>query len=99
MIPKMPVPGLDPRMDTGFPPSRSPLRRAKEGRKRSCSTKMLERRSIQYEAIALHTPNDREKRSTAHVISPTRWLGGPCGGARWDETIGGNLAHRGFRRN
>jgi hypothetical protein len=40
MIPKMPVLGLDPRMDAGF-------------RKRSCSTKMPERQSIQYEAIAL----------------------------------------------
>src|SRR6202795_850674 len=42
MIPKKLVLGLDPRMEPGFPPSRSPLRRAKEGRKRSCSNKMLE---------------------------------------------------------
>src|SRR5580704_17786146 len=38
MIRKMPVPGLDPGMETGFP-------------KRSCATKMLERKSIRSEAI------------------------------------------------
>ena len=42
MIPKKPAPGLDPRVGTGFPPSRSPLWRAKEGRKRPCSNKKLE---------------------------------------------------------
>jgi len=41
MIPKKPAPDLI-RVGTGFPPSRSPLRRAKEGRKRSCSNKNLE---------------------------------------------------------
>jgi hypothetical protein len=38
MIRKKPVTGLDPVMETGFP-------------KRSCSTKMLERKSVQFEAI------------------------------------------------
>ena len=37
--PKKPALGLDPRVETGFPPSRNPLRRAKEGRIRSCSNK------------------------------------------------------------
>jgi hypothetical protein len=40
MIPKKPVTGLDPVMETGFP-------------KRSCSIKMLERKSLQSEAISL----------------------------------------------
>jgi len=44
MIRKKPALGLDLRVETGFPPSRSLLlRRAKEGPKRSCSTKILER--------------------------------------------------------
>jgi hypothetical protein len=38
MIRKKPVTGLDPVMETGFP-------------KRSCLTKMLERKSVQFEAI------------------------------------------------
>jgi hypothetical protein len=40
MIAKKPAPGLDPRVETGFP-------------KRSCAIKTLERQSIQSEAIAL----------------------------------------------
>jgi hypothetical protein len=40
MIRKKPALGLDPRVETGFP-------------KRSCSIKMLERKSIQSEAISL----------------------------------------------
>jgi hypothetical protein len=40
MIRKKPVLGLDPRMEAGFP-------------KRSCSTKMPERKSLQSEAISI----------------------------------------------
>jgi len=40
MIRKKPVTGLDPVMETGFP-------------KRSCSTKMPERKSFQSETISL----------------------------------------------
>ena len=41
MIPKKLAPGLDPGVGTGFPPSRSPFRRAKEDRKRSCANEQL----------------------------------------------------------
>jgi len=39
MIPKSLPSDLIRRVETGFRPSRSPLRWAKEGRKRSCSNK------------------------------------------------------------
>src|SRR6202035_1701980 len=45
MIPKMPVPGLDPGMDTGF-------------RKRSCSTKMLAERC---KSVAQRRAGNRQK--------------------------------------
>ena len=51
--PAVPYSACDPGVEPGFPPSRSPLRRAKEGSKRSCSRKMPEQQSIQSEAIAL----------------------------------------------
>src|SRR3990172_7806763 len=41
MIPKKPALGLDPRVGPGFPPSRSPLRRAKEGRNAYAQGKSL----------------------------------------------------------
>jgi pimeloyl-ACP methyl ester carboxylesterase len=41
--PEKACPGRKPVVETDFPPSRSPLRRAKQGPKRPCATKEFER--------------------------------------------------------
>jgi hypothetical protein len=53
MIPKKPVPELDPGVETGFPHSRSTLRRAQEDRKRSYAGKMSGQGSNLTEPIKL----------------------------------------------
>jgi cytochrome c len=56
MTPEKHALGHDPRVEAGLPPSRSPLRRAKEVRKRSCSNKSIERDtdSNRNRALAFH---------------------------------------------
>jgi hypothetical protein len=46
MIRKKPALGLYPMVETGFPPSRSSLWRAKEGPKRPCSNEKPSQRSL-----------------------------------------------------
>src|SRR5580698_2891856 len=76
MIPKKPVTGVDPVMGPGFPPSRSPLRRAKEGRIRSCSNEnpfSLLRNLLQHRQpgvlLLLHEGEDLLRRHGARIAA------------------------------
>src|SRR5580704_11500497 len=86
MVPKKPVTGLDPVMDTGF-------------RKRSCSAKMLGRRSIQYEAIGAVAPSTPAKSAPLPTSLAQRVGLDVCVGRIRGETIGGKLATGDCLRN